>query len=146
MNLNEFLRIGTRIKRIRLDKKMSQKSVADALGIPHSTYSNYENNNRQPNFETLARIADVLDVSIPYLIYGETGEMETDTAEYLLTLSGFQLYDNLDGTFSICDIANNEIVAEVTVTVEQLTEFVQETSNYVTYLTHKLFFQKPPAE
>ena len=36
-----------------------------------STYSNYENNNREPNFETLKRIADVLDVSVAQLVNDE---------------------------------------------------------------------------
>ena len=85
MGLNEIIKIGTRIKRIRIDKKMSQKSVAEQLGIPYSTYSNYENNNREPNYDTLKRIADILNVTIPYLLYGETGIMSADTAEYLLS-------------------------------------------------------------
>lgn len=37
MSLNEIIKIGTRIKRIRMDKKISQRAVAEALGIPYST-------------------------------------------------------------------------------------------------------------
>lgn len=141
MSLNEIIKIGTRIKRIRMNKKISQRAVAEALGIPYSTYSNYENNNREPNHDTLKRIADVLDVSVSYLIYGETGSMATNTAEYLLTLSGFELNENPDGTFTICDIENNKTKNSVIVTVSQLKRLVLETSDYVTYLTQKLFHQ-----
>lgn len=141
MSLNEFIKIGTRIKRIRMDKKMSQRAVAEALGIPYSTYSNYENNNREPSHDTLKRIADVLGVSVSYLIYGETGGMATSTANYLLTLSGYQLGENSDGTLTIYDIENNEIKNSVIVTVDQLKQLVHETSDYVTYLTQKLFHQ-----
>lgn len=139
MSLNEFIKIGTRIKRIRMDKEMSQRAVAEALGIPYSTYSNYENNNREPSHDTLKRIADVLGVSVSYLIYGETGGMATSTANYLLTLSGYQLDENSDGTLTIYDIENNEIKNSVIVTVDQLKQLVHETSDYVTYLTQKLF-------
>ena len=135
MSLNEIIKIGTRIKRIRMDKKISQRAVAEALGIPYSTY------NREPNHDTLKRIADVLDVSVSYLIYGETGSMATNTAEYLLTLSGFELNENPDGTFTICDIENNKTKNSVIVTVSQLKRLVLETSDYVTYLTQKLFHQ-----
>lgn len=141
MRLNDIIQIGTRIKRIRMDKQLSQKAVAKTLGIPYSTYSNYENNNREPNLETLKRIADVLGVSISYLIYGETGSMSTDTAEYLLTLSGYELNENSDGTFTICDIENNQIKNTAIVTVSQLKKLVVETSDYVTYLTRKYFQQ-----
>ena len=135
MSLNEIIKIGTRIKRIRMDKKISQRAVAEALGIPYSTYSNYENNNREPNHDTLKRIADVLDVSVSYLIYGETGSMATNT------LSGFELNENPDVTFTICDIENNKTKNSVIVTVSQLKRLVLETSDYVTYLTQKLFHQ-----
>lgn len=142
MGLNEIIKIGTRIKRIRIDKKMSQKSVAEQLGIPYSTYSNYENNNREPNYDTLKRIADILNVTIPYLLYGETGIMSADTAEYLLSLSGFELVENNNGTYTICDIENNKTKNQVTVTISDLGKFVRETSDYITFLTQKLFQTK----
>ena len=75
------------------------------------------------------------------MIYGETGGMATSTANYLLTLSGYQLGENSDGTLTIYDIENNEIKNSVIVTVDQLKQLVHETSDYVTYLTQKLFHQ-----
>lgn len=142
MGLNEIIKIGTRIKRIRIDKKMSQKFVAEQLGIPYSTYSNYENNNREPNYNTLKRIANILNVTIPYLLYGETGIMSADTAEYLLSLSGFELVENDNGTYTICDIENNKTKNQVTVTINDLQKLVYETSDYITFLTQKLFQTK----
>ena len=52
----------------RKSKHIQQKSVADALGIPHSTYSGYESGKREPNFETLKRIALFLGVSTDELL------------------------------------------------------------------------------
>ena len=39
------------------------KDFADSLGIPPTTYSNYENRGQEPKYETLCRIADALHVS-----------------------------------------------------------------------------------
>lgn len=64
MGLNEIVKIGNIIKKMRIQKGLSQKKMAELLGIPYSTYSNYENNNRTPDVDTLMRIAAALDVEV----------------------------------------------------------------------------------
>ena len=49
MGVNEFIKIGDKIKEIRKLRGLTQRDVAKKLNIPYSTYSNYENNNREPN-------------------------------------------------------------------------------------------------
>ena len=48
--------------------KKTKKEVADALGMPYNTYSNYESNLREPNSAVLIKIADFYNVSIDYLL------------------------------------------------------------------------------
>ncbi|WP_080755965.1 helix-turn-helix domain-containing protein [Clostridium tyrobutyricum] len=63
------MKIGDRIKKIRIDKKISQKSMAKMLDdMPVSTLANYENNHREPNLDTLNKIAKVLNVTIAQLL------------------------------------------------------------------------------
>ena len=64
MSVNSFVRIGSRIKKLRKEMSISQREVAKRLNIPYSTYSNYENGNREPSEDMLIRIADVIGVSI----------------------------------------------------------------------------------
>lgn len=64
MGLNEIIKIGDSIKKLRIAKGITQKEMAKELNIPYSTYSNYENNNRTPSVDTIATIADKLDVDI----------------------------------------------------------------------------------
>lgn len=49
-----------------------KKDFADALGIPASTYGQYENGQREPNFVLLVKIADKLDVSLDQLLRNPT--------------------------------------------------------------------------
>ncbi|RHB60405.1 helix-turn-helix domain-containing protein [Hungatella hathewayi] len=139
MGVNEYIQIGTRIKRLRLEKRLSQKAMAEKLRIPYSTYSNYENNNREPNYETIKNIAEVLGITVEYLLNGETGLITADTAKYLITLSGFDMESNRDGTYTISDIQNNSVVAQTTVTTDQLKEIVKATSEYIEFLVRKQF-------
>ena len=59
---------GSRLKDLRWEQKMSLKSLCDYLGISVATLSNYERNERKPDFDTMIKIADYFNVSIDYLL------------------------------------------------------------------------------
>ena len=69
MGVNEYIQIGSRIKALRTERGLKQRQVAKDLNIPYSTYSNYENNNREPSLYTITQIAHYFDVTIDELIF-----------------------------------------------------------------------------
>ncbi|MCB2295818.1 helix-turn-helix domain-containing protein [Clostridium algoriphilum] len=72
------MNIGKNIKQLRIEKGISQKEFARILNnMPVSTLANYENNHREPNIETLTKIATALGVSINDLIEKISFEGET---------------------------------------------------------------------
>lgn len=62
--------IGANIATERKSRKLSQGWLADKLGIGQSRLSNIEAGNSAPSVETLARIAEALDVPLLALIAG----------------------------------------------------------------------------
>lgn len=56
------------LKLAREQKGLSQKDVAEKIGVAKSTYSLYESGNREPNVQTIKKIANVLDVSADELL------------------------------------------------------------------------------
>lgn len=58
------------IRKIRENKKMSQSSVARELGVSRQAYYNYETGKREADYETLLKIAEILDSSVDELISG----------------------------------------------------------------------------
>lgn len=68
MGVNDIIKVGNNIKKIRKEKNLSQKDMAKILNIPCSTYSNYENNNREPNAELLKRIASIFSINVNELL------------------------------------------------------------------------------
>lgn len=46
----------------------SSNELANLLGIPYTTFKGYENAGREPKYETLCRIANILKVSIDELL------------------------------------------------------------------------------
>lgn len=57
-----------RLRRLRINKKMSQQEMADILGITRQGYGKYESNKSEPSFEMLEVIADFFGVTIDYLL------------------------------------------------------------------------------
>ncbi len=61
-NFNDNLRIA------RERRGFSQKEMAEKIGVAKSTYSLYESGNREPNVQTIKKIADILNVSADELL------------------------------------------------------------------------------
>lgn len=59
---------GQEIKRIRLERGISQNQLAKSAGISQAGLSAIENTTKSPNIDTLGRIANVLGVSTDYLL------------------------------------------------------------------------------
>lgn len=56
--------IGENIRRFRERKGVNMKQAAADIGMPYTTYLNYEYNRREPGIDALTKIAEYLDVSI----------------------------------------------------------------------------------
>lgn len=102
MGINEIVQIGNRIRKLRTEKGFSQKEMAALTGIPYTTYSNYENNNREPSVEQLKKIADVLGTSLQNLIfqgniYTEMNFDSDEEASYFLGIISNLEKMNIDG-------------------------------------------------
>lgn len=57
-----------RLRLLRTEKGVSQKQVAEKLGITEVGYQNYEVGRRKPNFDIIPSIADFFNVSLDYLV------------------------------------------------------------------------------
>jgi transcriptional regulator with XRE-family HTH domain len=60
--------IATRLKELRLNKRLRQDQVADLIGVTKSTMSAYENGMRQPSYDVLVSLARLYHVSADYLL------------------------------------------------------------------------------
>ena len=60
--------LGTRLKILRNQKKLTQKQLAEKINVTHVSISGYESGNRSPDTDTLQRLADFFEVSTDYLL------------------------------------------------------------------------------
>lgn len=88
---------GNKLKRLRENKNLLQKELANIIGISLSSISMYERGERQPDNETLKKFSKFFNVSIDYLLDNEIKDetsiddemKEIDTLKKLLIKNGF---------------------------------------------------------
>ncbi len=86
--------LGTRLRHCRKQKKLTQKELANTLGIDHTTVSKWESDTYEPDGSTLNDIADLFDVSIDYLL-GRTDNPNPQWAIDLASGGAVQVPENL---------------------------------------------------
>lgn len=65
---------GVRLKYLRMQDKLTQTELGNALEIAKSTISMYESGKREPDFETIEKFADYFNVDMA--TFFPSGEIE----------------------------------------------------------------------
>ena len=60
--------LSAQFKKIRTEKGLTQKQVADGIGITEQAYQRYEYGKTVPSALVLIALADFFDVSLDYLV------------------------------------------------------------------------------
>ena len=67
-----MVNFGKTLRKLRVQSEMSQKDLAEKLGVTKSIISYYELSERMPSPDTLIKLADIFHVSTDYLLGRET--------------------------------------------------------------------------
>lgn len=72
---------GQKLKKLRTEKNLTQKDLADQLHVTFQTVSKWESDINEPDFSTLKEIAKLLDCSIEYLFSDEEEQPKQEVLE-----------------------------------------------------------------
>lgn len=64
-------KVSKNLKKIRTSKNLTQDALANKLYVTRQTVSGWENGRTQPDIEMLVKIAEILQVDVEEIIYGE---------------------------------------------------------------------------
>ena len=79
---------AVRLKELRKEANLTQVELAKRLGIGQSSYADWERGKKKPTQENLVKIAQVLNVSIDYLVgNSEEKSDELDNIELLFRMN-----------------------------------------------------------
>ena len=57
-----------RLKTLRKEKKLTQKEIAEQIGIKQNSYSDWETGKNEPSLEKLIVLADFFEVSLDWMV------------------------------------------------------------------------------
>lgn len=66
--------LGQKLRELRMQRKLSQSTVAKQLNISRQSYNFYENNRRQPDLYLVKLLAQFFHVSTDYLLDHDLSE------------------------------------------------------------------------
>lgn len=69
--------VGEKIKQLRKDKGLQQKTVATDVGLDQSNYNKVENGKREPSVEVLQKLSVILGVTVDELLNAEDKKRPT---------------------------------------------------------------------
>ena len=69
--------MGEKLKSLRLEKNLTQKQIADRIGLAVSAVSSYESGSRYPSYDVLVKLSRIFHVSTDYLL-GITDKRNVD--------------------------------------------------------------------
>ncbi len=97
------MEIGNVIKRLRLQKRITQEELAEILGVSVQTVSRWENNINYPDLVMLPEIASLFHVTTDYLL-GVKGEPQM--AKLLTTKEVFQVSSRTEAESMVRNFQN----------------------------------------
>ena len=131
---------GERIRNARKRAGMTQKELADRLGVQFQNVSSLERDERSPKFETLKKIAAALDVSVGELL-GTDPQSDSrhraiwqDSLERKLQAIGCSIGADLDNG----ELWINRPKGPIKVTLDELEALSTLTDNYLRFLLDQM--------
>lgn len=83
------MELGRMISRLRTEKGLSQRDLADLLGVSNGAIGMWETGKRQPDLDTVKKIASFFGISIDYLMGNPQSSI--DYSNYQMDTSEFAL-------------------------------------------------------
>lgn len=74
-----LINMAERLKTLRIEKKLTQKQIANRIGLAISAVSSYESGTRYPSYDALIKLASIYHVSTDYLL-GITSDRSLDVS------------------------------------------------------------------
>ncbi len=84
---------GQMLKKLRINNELSQKTLADKIGVIQQSISAYENGTSDPSIDCLIKFAQFFNVTIDYLVgYSQAPSNHCFTEDQIEL---FKTYDSL---------------------------------------------------
>ncbi len=102
---------GTKLRKLRDERKLSQQQVADSIGVKQNTYSRWESDLSTFKIEYLSKLAKVFNVEPIELISSDTNfSIVHNTNNKDSSVNGFNIYMDMKDVFKDLLDSKDEII------------------------------------
>lgn len=115
------MQYGNRIATLRDKQALTQEELAKKLGISRAALSHYEKNRREPDYETLTKIADLFLVTIDYLL-GRTND------------PSMKLDDDVKQFVDRLELSDDEIMEKFMLTIDGRRLSLEEAKRFIAFI------------
>ena len=129
------MKIGERIRALRLDAGMTQEELAQRIGLKKQNISRYENSRVEPNIRTAKRIAEALGVSLEEMAVGVTvaetpisSELEQSSSAAILTEDEQELLAKYQ---QLTELNKGRVLQQIDTLIENQKQGEAKSINYV---------------
>ena len=129
------MKIGERIRGLRLDAGMTQEELAQKIGLKKQNISRYENSHVEPNIRTAKRIAEALGVSLEEMAVGVTvsetpisSELEQFSSAAILTEDEQELLAKYQ---QLTELNKGRVLQQIDTLIESQKQGVAKSINFV---------------
>jgi len=130
--------IGLRIRRIRIERKLTQGEFSNILGIKQANLSHIENKGAKISIEILDKIMSNFDININWLISGE-GEMKKNEQKIGDISNSTVVGTNVNGAgVSIHHPISQDTITEFSKNYNEIIKKQQEQINNLISVINKL--------
>lgn len=134
--------IGSKIRKLRQERKMTLRQLADELQVPFTTLGNYERGDRPPDFQFVLSVAQYFGVPINY--FSQEDEVDSidkyKAKDFAVDFNNLvskadpevrkQILDIFDQLFLItCEHAVSEVNNKELLLLQQLINFISRMKN-----------------
>ncbi|WP_426449047.1 helix-turn-helix domain-containing protein [Paenibacillus sp. S-38] len=116
-----MIKIGDKIALLREKHALTQEDLSRKLEISRASLSHYEKNRREPDYETIVRIADHFKVSIDYLMG------RTEDPHSVLDPEVRNFVDSLE-------LSDEKIIGTFSLTIDGKKLTVQEAKRFIAFV------------
>ena len=122
-----------RLVQLRKKRGLTQQQIADEIGVNRGSYSNWEKGKREPSFENLIKLADILDTTTDFLLgktnidFGNDSKVYEEYKELLSQNKKEEIKERYDHSF---EFFINAVAKQLNISVEEaLDKIIQNIGN-----------------
>ncbi|RXM40190.1 XRE family transcriptional regulator [Chryseobacterium sp. CH21] len=121
--------LGTKLNKLRTDRKLTQVQIAERLHVSQNAYNKWESDKAKPAMENLMKIADFYETDV-YELLDETPIVQNNTDRAIGTIHN-------NNTVTINNTISEELIESLLKNQQDITKLMEAQSKLIESLLKK---------